>query len=118
MAYIPAEAINLDACVKHIKSRDCRFVAVRDIDRNEKKNGDVPVARATPKYHLTLQLSIPKGYPTHDWVRGTVAVAIGHQQLCWGDGRVELRKQFFCLAIGWRPAIIIKVRARVQWVWL
>ena len=97
--------------------RDCRFVAVRDIDRNEKKIGDVPVARATPKYCLTLQLSIPKGYPTRNWVRGTVAVAIGHQQLRWGDARVELDKRLFRLAIGWRPAIIIKVCARVQWAW-
>jgi hypothetical protein len=37
----------------------------------------MPAATATPKYYLTLQLSIPKDYPTCDWVRGTVAAAVG-----------------------------------------
>jgi hypothetical protein len=50
-----------------VKRRDCRFVAVRDIDRKEEKNGDVPVATATPKYYLTLQLSIPEDYPTREF---------------------------------------------------
>ena len=83
-----------------VKRRDCRFVAVRDTDRNEKKTGDVPAATATPKYYLTLQLSIPKDYPTCDWVRGTVAAAVGHHYSCWDDARVELHKRLPHLVIG------------------
>jgi hypothetical protein len=61
----------------------------------DKRVGDIPVTRATPKYHLTLQLLISKAYPTRNWVRGIVAVA-SHRR----DAQVELCKRLLRLAIG------------------
>jgi len=66
----------------------------------DKRVGDIPVTRATPKYHLTLQLLISKAYPTRHWVRGIVAVAIGQHHSRRRDAQVELCKRLLRLAIG------------------